>query len=110
MVIFCPKMRPDNSKVTVILVSILFTLYDAEFGDLRGEELKNEVPNYSWCGAHYGGIVAILEVAVMFTLSQVGWQEIRLSCIFQHPQKQAEVLGESRSRRRNVFCKVCIRY
>ena len=99
MVIFCPEMRPDNSKVTVIRMSILFTLYDAEFGDLRGEDLKNEVSNYCWRGAYYGAIVAILAVAVMFTLSQVGWQEIRLSCIFQHPQKQAEGLGESRSRR-----------
>jgi len=35
-------MRPDNSKVTVIRMSILFTLYDAEFGDLRGEKLEIE--------------------------------------------------------------------
>ena len=75
-------MRPDNSKVTVIRMSILFTLYDAEFGDLRGEKLEIEVPNYCWCHAHCGAIVAILAVAVMFTLSQVGWQEIRLSYIF----------------------------
>jgi hypothetical protein len=73
MVIFCPEMRPDNGKVTVIRVSILLILYDAEFGDLREEDLKNEVSNYCWCGAHYGAIVAILAVAVMFTLSQVGW-------------------------------------
>ena len=65
-------MRPDNSKVTVILVSILLTFYDAKFGDLRGEDLKNEVSNYCWCGAHYGAIVAILAVPVTFTLPQVG--------------------------------------
>jgi len=96
MVIFFPKMRPDNNKVMVARLNVLFTIHDAVFGDLRGEELKIEVPNYWWCGAYCGAIVAILAVAVMFTLSQVGWQEIRLSCIFQHPQKQAEVLGESR--------------
>ncbi len=72
MVIYCPKMRPDNSKVMVARLSILFTLYDAEFGDLRGEELKIEVPNYCWCHAHCGAIVAILAVAVSFTLTQVG--------------------------------------
>ncbi len=65
-------MRTDNSKVTVTLVNILFTLYDAEFGDLRGEDLNKEVSNYCWCGANYGAIVAILAVPVTFTLSQVG--------------------------------------
>ncbi len=65
-------MRPDNSKVTVIMMSILFTLYDAEFGDLREEELKIEVPKYGWCHAYCGAIVAILAVAVSFTLTQVG--------------------------------------
>jgi len=65
-------MRSNDSVVTVRLMNILFTLYDAEFGDLRGEDLKNEVSNYCWCGAHYGAIVAILAVPVTFTLPQVG--------------------------------------
>ena len=58
--------------MTVIRMSIFFTLYDAEFGDLRGEKLEIEVPNYSWCHANCGAIVAILAVAVLFTLTQVG--------------------------------------
>jgi hypothetical protein len=53
-------------------MNILFTIYDAEFGDLRGEDLKKEVSSYSWCGANYGAIVAILAVPVTFTLPQVG--------------------------------------
>ena len=65
-------MRSDNSIVTANLVNILFTIYDADFGDLRGEELKKEVSNYCWCGAHCGAIVAILAVPVTFTLPQVG--------------------------------------
>jgi hypothetical protein len=65
-------MRSDNSIVTTNRMNILFTIYDAEFGDLRGEDLKKEVSSYSWCGANYGAIVAILAVPVTFTLPQVG--------------------------------------
>jgi hypothetical protein len=65
-------MRSDNSIVTTNRMNILFTIYDAEFGDLRGEDLKKEVPNYCWCGAKCGAIVAILAVPVTFTLPQVG--------------------------------------
>jgi hypothetical protein len=53
-------------------MNIFFTIYDAEFGDLRGKELKKEVSNYCWCGAKCGAIVAILAVPVTFTLPQVG--------------------------------------
>jgi hypothetical protein len=95
MVIFCPKMRPDNSKVMVARLNILFTLYDAEFGDLRGEDLKNEVSNYCWCGAHYGAIVAILAVAVMFTLSGLGGRKYGLAVFFNIRKNKPRCLAKA---------------